>query len=66
MNMDTADTPQLLLAPARKRWGTATAVKPNAIIFHSSYDKVVSFEDSVERCLNSPVRRSYLLVKTTA
>lgn len=55
MNMDTGDTPLVLLAPAWKRWGTATSVnKANAILVHSSNDKVVPFEDSIRLCLNSP------------
>jgi len=55
MNMKSGDTPMILLAPAWKRWGKATAVnKPNAIIVHSSHDKVVQFYDSMELCLNSP------------
>jgi hypothetical protein len=54
MALDSGGSSLVLLAPAWKRWGTATAVKPNTIIVHASDDKVVPFEDSVELCLNSP------------
>src|SRR5262245_48153682 len=56
MNMDGGDTPLILLAPAWKRWGTARSVKnpSRSIIVHSSNDRVVPFEDSIELCLKSP------------
>jgi predicted alpha/beta hydrolase family esterase len=56
MNMESGETPLVLLAPAWKRWGTATTVrKPNhSIIVHSSNDMVVPFKDSVDLCLNNP------------
>ena len=46
MNLDTGDTPLVLLCPAWKQWGTATMVKPNTIILHSEQDDVVPFADS--------------------
>jgi hypothetical protein len=56
LNMDSGDTPLVLLAPAWKRWGTARSVNnpSRSIIVHSSNDKVVPFGDSIELCLNSP------------
>jgi hypothetical protein len=56
MNMDSGETPLILLAPAWKRWGKATSVKnpSRSIVIHSSSDSVVPFEDSIELCLNSP------------
>lgn len=55
MNMNSGSTPLVLLAPAWKRWGKATAVQNScrSIVVHSRYDDVVPFEDSVELCLNS-------------
>src|SRR5690349_22237708 len=35
MNLDSGSTPMVLLCPAWKRWGTATAVKPGTVILHS-------------------------------
>jgi len=56
MNMDSGDTPMILLAPAWKRWGKAAAVKKNAVVIHSPHDDVVPFEDSVELCCKSGAR----------
>ena len=53
MNIDSGDTPLVLLCPAWKKWGTATTVKPNTIILHSRADDVVPFADSVELVENS-------------
>lgn len=56
LNLDSDDTPLVLLAPAWKRWGQATVVKnpSRSIIVHSPNDDVVPFEDSIELCLSSP------------
>jgi hypothetical protein len=56
MNMDSGNTPLVLLAPAWKRWGKATTVKNpcGSVIVHSPTDKVVSFADTIELCLNAP------------
>lgn len=48
MNIDSKDTPLVLLCPAWKNWGTATAVKPLTIILHSGRDDVLPFADSKE------------------
>jgi len=53
MNIDSGDTPVILLCPAWKNWGTATTVKPNTKILHSRADDVVPFEDSEELVENS-------------
>ena len=53
MNMNSKDTPLVLLCPAWKKWRTATTVKPNTIILHSRADDVVPFEDSEELIANS-------------
>ena len=36
MNIDSGDTPLVLLCPAWKTWGTATTVKPGTVILHSA------------------------------
>ena len=53
MNIDSGDTPLVLLCPAWKRWGTATTVKPGTVILHSRADEVVPFADSEELVRNS-------------
>ena len=53
MNIDSGDTPLVLLCPAWKTWGTATTVKSNTTILHSSADETVPFLDSEELVANS-------------
>jgi len=53
VNMDSKDTPLVVLCPAWKNWGTATIVKPNANILHSRLDDVIPFADSEELATNS-------------
>ena len=53
MNIESSDTPLVLLCPAWKRWGSATTVKSKTTILHSRQDDVVPFEDSEELVTNS-------------
>jgi hypothetical protein len=53
MNIDSKDTPLVLLCPAWKKWGSATTVKPNTVILHSRQDDVVPFADTKELLANS-------------
>ena len=53
MNINSGETPLVLLCPAWKKWGSATTVKPNTVILHSRADDVVPFADSVELVENS-------------
>jgi hypothetical protein len=48
VNMQSGDTPLVLLCPAWKNWGTATTVKPHTVILHSRQDDVIPFSDSEE------------------
>ena len=48
MNLDSEDTPLVLLCPAWKKYGTAKTVKPGTTILHSRADDVVPFADSEE------------------
>src|SRR5262245_26659472 len=41
MNLDSGDTPLVLLCPAWKRWDTARAVKKRTTILHSRANDVV-------------------------
>lgn len=53
MNIESRNTPLVLLCPAWKKWGKATTVKPNTTILHSRADDVVPFENSEELVANS-------------
>lgn len=46
MNMDSRDTPILLLAPKWESWGTATSAKSGTLILHSPKDSVVPIDAS--------------------
>lgn len=65
MNIDTGDTPLVLLCPAWKRWGTATTVKANTIILHSPADETIPLADSQELLRNSDLPESALIVVGT-
>ena len=56
MNINSGDTPLVLLAPAWRRWGKAKTVKKNCVVIHSPHDEFVPFSDSVELCQASGVR----------
>jgi hypothetical protein len=53
MNLNSADTPLVLLCPARKKWGTARKVKPGTVILHSRADDEVPCADSEELARSS-------------
>jgi hypothetical protein len=53
MNINSNDTPLVLLCPAWKNWGSATTIKPNSVILHSRKDDVIPFADSEELINNS-------------
>jgi len=53
VNIDSQDTPLVLLCPAWKKWGTATTVKTNTTVLHSKQDDVVPFANSEELVRNS-------------
>jgi hypothetical protein len=61
VNIDSHDTPLVLLCPAWKKWGTATKVKTNTTILHSRQDDVVPFENSIELVRNSGLPESALV-----
>lgn len=46
MNIDTAGTPLVLIAPAWRHRGAATTLKPATIILHSANDDVLPIDDS--------------------
>lgn len=53
LNMNSHNTPLVLLCPAWKNWGTATTLKPNSVILHSRQDDVIPFTDSEDLVANS-------------
>jgi len=61
VNMQSKDTPLVLLCPAWKNWGTAKTVKQNTVILHSRADDVIPFEDSEELIRNSGLTSSALI-----
>lgn len=61
MNIDSGDTPLILLCPAWKNWGTAETVKENTTILHSPADEVVPFVDSEELVENSSLLPNALI-----
>lgn len=48
MNINSGNTPLVLLCPAWKNWGTVTKLKPQATVLHSRKDDVIPFADSEE------------------
>jgi alpha-beta hydrolase superfamily lysophospholipase len=61
MNIESGDTPLVLLCPAWKKWGTAKALKANSIILHSRADDVVPFAHSEELLANSGLPATALI-----
>lgn len=48
VNMQSGDTPLVLLCPAWKNWGTAKTLKARSAILHSRRDDIIPFADSEE------------------
>ena len=48
LNINSRDTPLVLLCPAWKNWGIVRTLKPNCLILHSRNDDVIPFADSEE------------------
>lgn len=57
MAMARSDVPLVLLAPAWRWCGVEPALRAEAIILHSKYDKLVSISDSRELCRRNPTAR---------
>lgn len=62
MNINSKDTPLVLLCPGWKTWGSATTVKMNTTILHSQADDVVPFAHSEELVRNSGLPTEALIV----
>jgi Alpha/beta hydrolase family len=61
MNLDSSDTPLVLLCPAWKKWGKVKTVKPGTVILHSRADDVVPFADSEDLVRKSGLPASSLI-----
>jgi alpha/beta superfamily hydrolase len=61
MNLESGDTPLVLLCPAWKKRGAAKKVKENTMILHSRADDIVPFADSEELLKKSGLRTSALI-----
>lgn len=57
MAMARSDVPLVLIAPAWRWCGVEPALRAEAIILHSKYDKLVSISDSRELCRRNPTAR---------
>ena len=61
LNINSNDTPLMLLCPAWKNWGTVRTLRPNALILHSRQDDVIPFADSEELVANSGLSSETLI-----
>ena len=61
MNLDSGDTPLVLLCAAWKKHGTARTVKKNTTILHSRAEDVVPFADSEKLVRTSGLPASALI-----
>lgn len=61
MNIESGETPLVLLCPAWKKFGVVSTVKPDTKILHSRADDVVPFASSEELVRNSGLPTSALI-----
>jgi len=61
LNINSDDTPLVLLCPAWKNWGTFKKLKPNSMILHSRNDELIPFADSEELVANSGLSEETLI-----
>jgi hypothetical protein len=61
MNVQSGDTPLILLCPAWKRWGTVRKIKPQTLILHSRADDVIPYAESEELIQISGLAASALI-----
>ena len=61
LNINSKDTPLVLLCPAWKRWGTVKTLKPQSGILHSRKDEVIPFEESEELVARSSLSPEALM-----
>ena len=61
MNIDSGNTPLVLLCPAWRNWGTAKMLKANSVILHSRQDDVIPFANSEELVASSGLQPETLI-----
>jgi len=61
MNLNSSDTPLVLLCPAWRRWGTARTVRKNSTVLHSRADDVIPFAESEELVCSSGLPATALI-----
>jgi GNAT superfamily N-acetyltransferase len=61
LNIDSGAARLVLLCPAWRNWGTATAAKAGTVILHARRDDVIAFADSESLLQNSRLPRSALI-----
>ena len=61
INIESGNTPLVLLCLGSKKWGSATTVKENTTILHSRADDVVPFADSEELVAESGLHDEALI-----
>jgi esterase/lipase len=62
LNIQTGNTPLVLIAPSWRTRGSTTKAKPSTIIVHSEHDDVVPVADSRELLRNSGLPEDHLVV----
>ena len=62
LNLESGDTPRLLIAPAWRRWGGASRTHRATIILHSPNDDLIPWEDSRALAEESGLPRGALVV----
>jgi hypothetical protein len=61
LNIESGNTPLVLLCPAWKNWGTTDVLKSNSVILHSRDDTVIPFADSEELLVHSGLPQEALI-----
>lgn len=61
MDLQSQETPLVLLCPAWKNWARTKTTKPQTLILHSRQDEVVPFSDSEELIQKSGLAESALI-----
>jgi hypothetical protein len=61
VNLNSGETPQLLLCPAWKHWGEAGSVKRRTIILHGTRDETIPIEHSEELIAVSGLEENQLI-----
>jgi esterase/lipase len=62
MDIDTGNTPLVLIVPSWRKRGSTTKAKPSTIIVHSEHDDVVPIADSRELLRTSGLPDDHLIV----